>query len=324
MNDRSRSAAFTLIELLVTIAILTLLIGILVPSLSSARRQAKANACLSTVKGLGMGFTIYLTENRDEFPPVKLKNWRPSDPTAPEYVNEYNCRQPRWQWFLKLDSGPPIEPTQRMLRKPGGWGDEGEGAGPNDRTGRTLTNDTFLCPALDDPEYERDVRNGAFGYNYQYLGNSRQDTIATRWDNFSVGLHQISATSGTVLIADSRGGGRKHGVHSFTLDPPRRATEKNAARFGPIVADLSAAGLDPDPVYAFSPVSNRHNNRGNVIFVDGHGESLTQIELGYEIRPEDNLPIPIHETSEGTMWNNKMWTGTNSDPKISERAQPTP
>jgi prepilin-type processing-associated H-X9-DG protein len=329
VNTKANRPAFTIVELITVIAILTLLISILLPTLSASRRQAKTNVCLSNLKGLGTAFTVYLTENRDQFPPMRMKYWRPKDVTERpdnKYINEYNCREPRWQWFLQLDSGPVINPPARLRNKPGGFGDDGMGMGSDDHSGRTMTNDVFRCPALDDPEYERDIRNGAYGYNYQYLGNSRQDTNPDRWDNFSVGLHQVKAPGGTVLLADSRGGGsRRHGVHSYTLDPPRRAYERNAVKFGPSSQDAEKAGLDPDPLLAFSPVSPRHNNQGNVIFADAHGQAMTPKELGYELRPEDKMPIPIHDAAAGKEWTNKLWTGTGQDPEVAKRpAAPPP
>ncbi len=114
---KRRRTGFTLLELLVVIAILTMLIGILLPSLSASRRHAKANACLSALKNIGTAFSIYLNENRDQFPPVRME--KPSPTSTEDYVNEYNRAKPRWQWFLKTEYGPVIDPKPfRRLKRP--------------------------------------------------------------------------------------------------------------------------------------------------------------------------------------------------------------
>ena len=72
-NDRRSAddAGFTLIELLVVIAIIALLMGILMPALSAARRQARAVACKSNLRQVGLAGNLY-AENHDLFVPRGL------------------------------------------------------------------------------------------------------------------------------------------------------------------------------------------------------------------------------------------------------------
>ena len=60
--------AFTLVELLVVIGIIAVLIGILMPALSRANRQAKMTNCLSNQKQLIMALLMYCQENKGYFP----------------------------------------------------------------------------------------------------------------------------------------------------------------------------------------------------------------------------------------------------------------
>jgi prepilin-type N-terminal cleavage/methylation domain-containing protein len=68
MHRSSRHNAFTLIELLVVVAIIALLISILLPSLRTAREQAKSVKCLSNLRSLAQGVVLYATSRKDVLP----------------------------------------------------------------------------------------------------------------------------------------------------------------------------------------------------------------------------------------------------------------
>src|ERR1044072_1331118 len=66
-----RIRAFTLIELLVVIAIIAILAAILFPVFAQAREKARQAMCLSNLKQLGLGTTMY-AQDYDAPSPVYL------------------------------------------------------------------------------------------------------------------------------------------------------------------------------------------------------------------------------------------------------------
>ena len=85
--------AFTLAELLIVIAIIGVLISILLPTLSSARRSANAAKCLAQLRDLGLAFQQYAQENKRAFPVVEYS------PPATHVVPGTPARR-SWQDFL--------------------------------------------------------------------------------------------------------------------------------------------------------------------------------------------------------------------------------
>lgn len=59
-----RRTAFTLIELLVVVAILSLLMSILLPSLKNAKRRAKETLCTTNLRSIYLAQTLFLQDHR--------------------------------------------------------------------------------------------------------------------------------------------------------------------------------------------------------------------------------------------------------------------
>jgi prepilin-type N-terminal cleavage/methylation domain-containing protein/prepilin-type processing-associated H-X9-DG protein len=80
IQDKKTARGFTLIELLTVVAIISLLISILMPSLTRARDQAKGVHCAARLHDFGIALATYENVNGDLLPPCE---WQP-DPENSE------------------------------------------------------------------------------------------------------------------------------------------------------------------------------------------------------------------------------------------------
>ncbi|MCC6422498.1 MAG: DUF1559 domain-containing protein [Phycisphaerales bacterium] len=121
----SEKTAFTLVELLVTIGIISILVAILLPSLNKAREQARAVACASNMRQIGIALMLYTHDNRGFLPNVVVVG----DPQS--------------------GTGPHLQIWVDLLLRYVGVSNESFFGTPIGT--RMMPNNVFACPSVNEP-----------------------------------------------------------------------------------------------------------------------------------------------------------------------------
>ena len=294
-SHRPTRAAFTLIELLVVIAIIGILAAMMLPALGRAKGSGRTAVCTSNLRQIAIGFSIYAQDNDDACVPGRpARIGVNSDPLNLYNVGNGQQFRPRWFVTLGAQSGVYAYTTPSP--------------NPADDNTKLVDSKVFVCPEASD---RLNNRNLGYGYNYQFLGNSRAHPTRD-FMNFPVRTAELATPANTVMAADCLGTAagkpsiartayqptgtgdlNAFGNHAWSLDPPRL-----------IAGDSDFCDDSNRAPQNRSAVEERHHGRAATVFIDTHVQALTPTELGYQANADGSF---------GLAGNNRFFSASGRD-----------
>lgn len=244
-SDGRQIRAFTLIELLVVISVIAILVGLLLPALSSARRAAQLVKCTANVRQLATANYVYANDYNGAIPMGISNQFRPDMGAAPPTF----IQRARWDRdFI----APLIIDTNIQFNAAGfdEW-----------REIKASGNTVFTCPTATDrldpggnPIVNTNpINDTQWGYAMNNtLSESEADVAAGMGpirDRFR-NLYRVKAASAAAMMIESV-----------------------------FIAEDSTRMASGTTLQTFTRAAETHQDRANIGYADGHAATISPDEL---------------------------------------------
>jgi prepilin-type processing-associated H-X9-DG protein/prepilin-type N-terminal cleavage/methylation domain-containing protein len=267
--SRRNARAFSLIELLVVIGIIALLISILLPSLALMRERGNQIKCLANLHSIGQAAQLHANEHQ-QFLPTAGWQWNPTGGIVnPAGLDDSEAR--KYDYYRDEDQRRPLPITAALARYMGFDVHTDSRASLERDLGSEAMQRFFRCPSQqttysgwtqhDSAGWQSPDEVSGYAFNEALLGRRDKSRETTP---FPAGqLARVKSTSQVFFAMDGR-----------TRDP------QNDRCF--LVFDFGPTDTleDFQTKIQTSPQGKelvdffRHRRRVNVLFVDGHVQTL--------------------------------------------------
>jgi len=259
---------FTLVELLVVIGIITVLVALLFPALSGAREHANRVKCLATLRSMGLAAQMHADEHRGYMPlagMLTMGMW--PDQIGDASMKKYTYYKGEYRDSVGITFAPA--PLSASL---GQYMGLQVVLGTHEQLQDSLRSELvyrhFTCPGDPEPGTGSSIGVGmwrgpeermSYMYNMRVLGLMFVDDRPGLGGNVT----KVRNPDRVLLFADGQGGRPPPGAWAL-FGVVQGATLYDYWRIHGGASRGGFGYLDPQ----------RHRRRINVLFVDGHGETL--------------------------------------------------